>query len=62
MCAGKPIVLSTPIDNLASKIINNSNSGITVEPEDHKGFSDAINKLANDKELVAQYSINAKLR
>ena len=60
MCAGKPIVLSAPIDNLASKIINNSNSGITVEPEDHKGFSDAINKLANDKELVAQYSINAR--
>ena len=29
MCAGKPIVLSAPIDNLASKIITNSNSGIT---------------------------------
>lgn len=60
MCAGKPIVLSAPIDNLASKIINNSNSGITVGPKDYKGFSDAINKLANDKELVSKYSKNSR--
>lgn len=60
LCAGKPIVLSAPIDNLASRIIQNSNSGITVEPKDHKGFSDAINKLAYNKELVRKYSKNAR--
>ena len=49
MCAGKPIVLAAPSENLASKIISQSHSGVVVDSIDKEGFSKAVYELITDK-------------
>lgn len=41
LCAGRPIVLAAPADNLASRIVKRAKAGIVVEPEDILGFREA---------------------
>ena len=38
LCAGRPIVLAAPQDNLAAQIVKISGAGTVVEPEDIAGF------------------------
>ena len=52
LCAGRPIVLAAPADNLASTIIRESGAGLVVEPEDSQGFTRAIKRLIDDPELA----------
>ena len=49
MCAGKPIVLAAPSENLASQIISQSHSGVVVDSIDKEGFSKAVYELITDK-------------
>lgn len=41
LCAGRPIVLAAPSDNLAAQIIKETGAGTVVDPEDIVGFCDA---------------------
>ena len=52
LCAGRPIVLAAPADNLASSIIRESGAGLVVEPEDSQGFTEAIGRIIDDPELA----------
>lgn len=52
LCAGRPIVLAAPADNLASSIIRESGAGLVVEPEDSQGFTEAIRRLLDDPDLA----------
>lgn len=49
MCAGKPIVLAAPSENLASQIITKSHSGVVVDSFDKDGFSKSVYDLITDK-------------
>ncbi len=60
MCAGKPIVLAAPSENLAAKIITDSNSGIVVDSSDIQGFSAAVYALITDKIRSDTMSINSR--
>ncbi len=60
MCAGKPIVLAAPSENLAAKIITDSNSGIVVDSSDIQGFSAAVCGLITDKIRSDTMAINAR--
>ena len=60
MCAGKPIVLAAPSENLAAKIITDSNSGIVVDSSDIQGFSAAVCALITDKIRSDTMAINAR--
>ena len=60
MCAGKPIVLSAPKSNLATKIINDANAGICVMSNDYTGFNEAITKIKNNREMSTDFSYNSR--
>jgi colanic acid biosynthesis glycosyl transferase WcaI len=52
LCAGRPIVLAAPTDNLASRIVRRSKAGIVVEPEDIRGFREAALYYAQTPEAA----------
>ena len=60
LCAGKPIILSAPKDNLAVTIINDSESGKTFEPYDLNGINNFLKILINNSEIKKEYSLNAR--
>ena len=60
LCAGKPIILSAPKDNLSTKIINESKSGKSFEPNDLDGINNFLKILLSDKDLKNKYSLNAR--
>ena len=48
LCAGRPIVLAAPKENLAAQILRETGAGLVVEPEDVDGFRNAALQYAND--------------
>ena len=60
LCAGRPIVLAAPRDNLASSIITNAGAGLVVEPEDHTGFVEAVREILGNPELAARMGSAAR--
>lgn len=60
LCAGRPIVLAAPRDNLASSIVINAGAGIVVEPEDTVGFVAAVRHIGDNPELAAQMGLAAR--
>ena len=48
LCSGRPIVLSAPPENLASRIINRANAGYAVAVEDVPSFVGAIKGLLDN--------------
>lgn len=60
LCAGKPIVLAAPRDNLAAEIIRQSGAGIVVDCEDMEGFRSAVKTLMDDSDLREKAGILAR--
>jgi len=54
LCAGRPIVLAAPAENLASKIVRESGAGLVVEPEDTEGFIGSVRTILSDPEKAAE--------
>lgn len=48
LCAGRPIVLSAPSENLAARIVETSGAGRVVEPGDTAGFVAAARNFIDD--------------
>src|SRR5262249_41848517 len=48
LCSGRPIVLSAPPENLASRIVSRANAGYAVPVEDVQGFVGAIKELLDN--------------
>ena len=59
-CAGKPLLLSIPKDNLASRIVKKNNSGIVIDPGDIDGFCNSAEKLKKDPKLRNELGRNAR--
>lgn len=59
LCAGKPILLSAPIDNLASSIIIENNCGLVFDPSDSEGISKGIKQLISNNH-INKYACNSK--
>jgi len=51
LCAGRPILLAAPPENLAARIVARENAGLVVHPDDLDGFIAAARKLAGDADL-----------
>jgi glycosyltransferase involved in cell wall biosynthesis len=60
-CIGKPLLLSVPSENLASRIVKNQNSGIVTESGDIDGFCNSAEKLKKDKKLRIKLGKNARI-
>jgi len=48
LCAGRPLLLAVPTENLAARITREEDAGITVEPDDLEGFLSAAGTLLTD--------------
>jgi glycosyltransferase involved in cell wall biosynthesis len=54
LCAGRPVLLAVPRENLVSRIVANESAGLGVEPTDVTGFCAAALQLAESPALRAQ--------
>lgn len=51
LCAGRPILMAAPAENLAARNVVSAGCGAIMEPEDMDGWLAAAEKLAADPEL-----------
>ena len=58
-CIGRPLLLSVPKENLASRIVISSHSGLVVEPDDANGFCACADLLKTDGQMRYQMGQNA---
>ncbi len=59
-CAGKPILLAVPEENLSAKIVKEYKTGLTVNPNYIENFLKASEKLIYDEKLRITYGKNAR--
>lgn len=60
LCAGKPIVLAVPPDNLSARIIRENEAGFCVDPGDSPAFCNCIRELIEQPSLRGKVSRNAR--
>lgn len=60
LCAGRPLLLAIPLENLAARITRDNRAGLTVAPGDLHGFLAAGAKLHGDPALRAELAGNAR--
>lgn len=60
LCAGRPLLLAMPRDNLAARITRDHQAGLTVAPGDLDGFLNAAAKLHASEALRYQLAANAR--
>lgn len=60
LCAGRPLLLSIPEDNLAARITRDNDAGLTAPPRDVDGFLAAAGQLRGDASLRDRLSRNAR--
>jgi colanic acid biosynthesis glycosyl transferase WcaI len=54
-CAGRPVLLAVPGENLASKTVVEIGAGLVVEPGDVEGFCAAARRLIDSPDLRRQF-------
>lgn len=59
-CAGRPVLLAVPGENLAAKIVSQSHAGLVVEPENISGFCSAARRLIDSLQLREQAGAAAR--
>jgi len=60
LCAGRPVVLAAPRDNLVARVVEESGSGLVLDPGDAEGFVRAALNLASDSIRRSQMSRRAR--
>jgi colanic acid biosynthesis glycosyl transferase WcaI len=60
LCAGRPVLLAAPLQNLAAEVIRRSGGGVVVEPDDAIAWVAAGKKLAEDKGSRATLGLRAR--
>jgi colanic acid biosynthesis glycosyl transferase WcaI len=60
LCAGRPILLAAPQENLAARTVVRANAGIVVGPDDTEGFLAAAARLRADPQLRAKLGVNGR--
>ena len=60
LCAGRPILLAAPRNNLAARIVKQAKAGVVVEPDDEDGFMAAAARLRADQDLRRVLGANGR--
>jgi colanic acid biosynthesis glycosyl transferase WcaI len=60
LCAGKPLLLAVPPENLSARIVSEANAGIVVHPDNIAGFIEGAHRLLADGDLRARMGANAR--
>jgi glycosyltransferase involved in cell wall biosynthesis len=61
LCAGRPLLLAVPKENLAAKIVREIPAGHVVEPTDIAGFSHAAKRLIDSADQREQFGKAARV-
>jgi colanic acid biosynthesis glycosyl transferase WcaI len=59
-CAGRPVLLAAPRENLASDLVRDNGAGLVVDPSDQAGFLQAALRLLDDDSLRSDASAKAR--
>jgi glycosyltransferase involved in cell wall biosynthesis len=59
-CAGRPLLLAMPRDNLAARIVEEYQTGLVVNPDDEAGFFKETERLLKNSHLRQLYGENAR--
>jgi colanic acid biosynthesis glycosyl transferase WcaI len=59
MCAGRPLLLAVPPENLAARIVEKTGAGLVVSPTDKAAFLNAAEKLRSTSEIREEMGRNA---
>lgn len=60
LCAGRPLLVSVPLDNLAARVVQRSGGGVIVPPGDSRAFLAAAERLLDDEELQSELGERAR--
>lgn len=60
LCAGRPILLSVPLNNLSAKIVEQNEAGYVVEPDDINNFVSTAKIMINDSKMCKEFGIKAR--
>lgn len=60
LCAGRPVLLAAPRENLAASVIERSGAGLVADPEKPASWTDAALTLAKDPYLRYRLGWNAR--
>lgn len=60
LCAGRPLLLGVPPENLAARIVSENNAGLVVPPNDGEAFVHAAETLAHDAARRERFGANAR--
>lgn len=59
-CAGRPLLLSVPKENLSARLVEELETGIVVPPDENDSFLNAVKRLIGDEGLRQKYGKNAR--
>ena len=59
-CAGRPLLLSVPRENLAARLVEELETGIVVPPNENERFLSSVKRLIGDEALRQKYGKNAR--
>ncbi|MBR0697918.1 glycosyltransferase family 4 protein [Bradyrhizobium lablabi] len=59
-CAGRPVLLAAPRENLASDVVRRNGAGLVVDPVDQPAFLEAALRLLDDGALRANAAAKAR--
>jgi colanic acid biosynthesis glycosyl transferase WcaI len=60
LCAGRPIVMAVPPENLAARIVASNGAGAVVPPSDQAGFVAAVSRMLADGDAQAEAGQRAR--
>jgi colanic acid biosynthesis glycosyl transferase WcaI len=60
LCAGRPLLLAVPSQNLAARVVDRAGAGVVVTPEDTTGVVAAISRLLDEPSERAQMGARAR--
>jgi glycosyltransferase involved in cell wall biosynthesis len=61
LCAGRPVLISLPMQNLAARVVNKAGAGYICNPGDDAAFLNHAESLYNDREVCAKMGLNARV-
>jgi colanic acid biosynthesis glycosyl transferase WcaI len=61
LCAGRPLLVSVPTDNLAARVVERSGGGVVVRPGDTSAFLGAAARLLADEKLRAELGTRGRV-
>jgi len=59
-CAGRPLLLSVPRENLAARLVKGLETGVVVPPDEPEEILGAVKRLIGDEGLRQKYGKNAR--